>query len=59
MQVHEKDEKYQIPTEVFPEELLISYRTKNVFGGGENMTTLSINPIKFIMRFKHFLTVKL
>lgn len=52
-------QKYWIPAQVFPQRLLISYRTSNIFGGSGNMTTLSISPAKFIMRFKRFLTVKL
>lgn len=52
-------QKYWILAQVFPQRILISYGTSNVFGGTGNLTTLSINPTKFIMRFKHFLTVKL
>lgn len=59
MQAHVERQKYWILAEVFPQRILISYGTNNRFGGSRNLTTLSINPTKFIMRFKHFLTVKL
>lgn len=57
MPVRVERQKYWIRAEVFPRRI-ISYGTNNRFGGSRNLTTLSINPTEFIMRFKCFLTVK-